>query len=251
MTDVHARPSRPLPAADDALLDELARHAADLVRPGVHCGITLREFRSLRTAGSSDLRVRRCDAVQQAERSGPGLAALDEHRVVVVAHTGRTRRWPAWRDAAVREGFRSAVAVPAPVGPGVDVAVELYDDTAAQWQREELRRATTFTVEVARVVALELEVARLRCLSEELFAGVSARDVMGQATGIVMAQRHCGPEEAMGVLRRAAEHRGIHLRDLATMIVAETTRSDQMRSVLYDEATVPRPAVVLPTHRLP
>jgi hypothetical protein len=242
-------PARPVPPAQDTLLDELAHHAGDLVRPGIQCGITLREFRTFRMAGSSDVRVRRCDASQQAEASGPGLTAVEENRVVVVPHVARTRRWAAWRETATREGFRTAVALPAPVGPGVDVAVELYDDTPTQWERDELRRAGAFAVEVARVVALELEVARLRCLTEELFAGVSARDVIGQATGIVMGRRGCGPEEALAVLRQAAEHRGIQLRDLATMIVSEAVRSDRIRASMLESEPVQPGALGMPAAR--
>lgn len=251
MTDLHTFTSRPVPMADDALLDSIAAQAGDLVRPGLQCAITLREFRSTRIAGSSDVTARRCEATAQAERSGPAQTALEESRVVVVAHTGRTRRWPAWRDTAVREGFRTAVALPAPVGRGVDVAVVLLDPAPAPWERDELRRATTFARQVARVVALELEVGRLRCLAEELFAGVSARDTIGQATGIVMAQRSCGPEEALGVLRGAAEHRGLQLRDLAAMIVAEMARADQIPPSLYTESPAPRDVVGTRAHRLP
>ncbi len=246
MTDVHASgphgPRQP-PRTDDELLDEIAGHAGDLIREGLECGVVLREFRSPRMAGTSDPRVRRCSAVELADRSGPGLTALEENRVVVVADIGRTRRWPLWRDTAVREGFRTAVALPAAVLPGIDVGIELYGDSTSSWQRPELRSAAAFAREVARVVGLELEVGRLRCLSEELFAAVSARDAIGQATGIVMAQRTCGPEEALGVLRRAAEHRGVMLRDLATMVVSEMMRSDAIRSSMFEETPPRRTAV--------
>ena len=250
-TDLHPIPDARVPAADDALLEPVARRAGELVRPGLSCGVVLREFRSVRLAGSSDVAARRCDAVQQSERSGPALTALDDGRVVVVAHTGRSRRWPAWRDAAVHEGFRTAVALATPAGRGVDVAVVLYDPVPAPWERTELGRAVAFTQQVAQVAALALEVRRLQCLTEELFAGVSARDAIGQATGIVMAQRGCGPEEALGVLRRAAEHRGVALRDLAAMIVSEMARADQIRSSMFDESPVPRESVGTQARRLP
>jgi ANTAR domain len=250
MTDLHASGLRPAPLVDEGLHDELCRSSADLVRDGLACGVVLREYRSPRMAGAGDVRVRRCVAAEQADRSGPGLTALEDDRVVVVADLTRTRRWPQWRDAAVREGFRTAVALPAPVASGIDVAVELYGSSAESWQRRELRAAATFAREVARVVALELEVARARCLTEELFAAVSARDAIGQATGIVMSQRGCGPEEALGVLRRAAEHRGVVLRDLAAMIVAEMARADTIRSSLFEETPAPREAVGTQARRL-
>jgi hypothetical protein len=252
MTDLHDPGPRSVPTTvpttDDALLDEVSRHAGALVRDGLECAVVLREFRSSRVAGTSDPRVRRCGAVEQADRSGPGLTAIEEDRVVVVAAIGRTRRWPSWRETAVREGFRTAVAVPAAVGPGVDAAVVLYGATDAPWQRHELRAAAAFACDVARLVALELEVGRLRCLSEELFAAVSARDVIGQATGIVMGQRSCGPEEALAVLRQAAEHRGIMLRDLATMLVSEMTRSDVIRAAMFADGPNRRTAVGTEAH---
>jgi hypothetical protein len=235
MTDTHAT-TRPVTADGGLMLDELARQAADLVRPGLACAVTLREFRCLRVAGASDPRVRRTGAVEQGEHAGPGLAALEEHRVVVMAEIGRTRRWPAWRDAAVSEGFQTAVTVPAPVSPGVDVAVELLGETPDPWQRDELRRAAAFAAQVARVVGLELEVARVRAVTEELYGALAARDTIGQATGIVMTQRTCGPEEALAVLRRAAEHRNLALRDVATMIVGDVARADQIGAAMFTEA---------------
>jgi ANTAR domain/GAF domain len=250
MTDLHIHGARPTAPTDDALLDELTHQARDLVRADVECGVVLREFRGLRLAGSSDVRVRRCGAMEQADRRGPGLTALEEDRVVVIADIRRTRRWPSWRDAALGQGFRTAVTLPAAVAPGIDAAVELLGATTESWQRTELRAAAAFARQVARVVALELEAARLQCLSEELFAALSARDAIGQAAGIVMAQRSCGPEEALGVLRSAAEHRGVVLRDLAAMVVSEMARSDAIRSSMFDETPAPREAVGTQARRL-
>jgi hypothetical protein len=249
MSDIRAM-TRPITPDGALMLDDLARQAADLVRPGLACAVTLREFRTLQVAGASDPRARRCGAVQQGEHAGPGLAALDEHRVVVMAEIARTRRWPAWRDAAAREGFRTAVAVPAPVCTGVEVAVELLDESPDPWQRDELRRAAAFAGQVARVAGLELEVARSRCVTEEFYSALGARDIIGQATGIVMAQRTCGPEEALAVLRRAAEHRNLALRDVATMIVGDVASADQIGAAMFTEAppsfvappAVPQPA---------
>jgi hypothetical protein len=250
MSDVHGV-TRPITPDGGLMLDDLARHAADLVRPGVACAVTLREFRTLRVAGASDRRARRAGAVQQAEHAGPGLGALEEHRVVVMAEIARTRRWPAWRDAAVREGFRTAVAVAAPVCSGVDVAVELLGETLDPWQRDELRRAAAFTAQVARVAALELEVERVRSVTEELYAALAARDTIGQATGIVMSQRTCGPEEALAVLRRAAEHRNLALRDVATMIVGDVARADQIGAAMFTDAPSSFAAAPPPAPRAP
>jgi hypothetical protein len=252
MSDIQAM-TRPTPDGG-LMLDDLSRQAADLVRPGLACAVTLREFRTLRVAGASDLRARRAGAVQQAEHAGPGLGALEEHRVVVMAEIGRTRRWPAWRDIAVREGFRTAVALPAPVSPGVDLAVELLGETPDPWQRDELRRAAAFAAQVARVAGLELEAARTRSVTEELYGALAARDTIGQATGIVMAQRTCGPEEALAVLRRAAEHRNLALRDVATMIVGDVARADQIGAAMFTEAPqsfVKQPSLVTATPAVP
>jgi hypothetical protein len=234
MTDIHAT-IRPTTPDGGLMLDAPAGEAADLVRPGLACVVTLREFRCLRVAGAGDVRARRAGAVEQGEHAGPGLAALEEQRVVVMAEIARTRRWPAWRDAAVREGFRTAVALPAPVSPGVDVAVELLGEDPYPWQRDELRRAAAFATQVARVAALELELARVRSVTEELYGALAARDTIGQATGIVMTQRTCGPEEALAVLRRAAEHRNLALRDVATMIVGGVAGADQIGAGMFSE----------------
>ncbi len=56
----------------------------------------------------------------------------------------------------------------------------------------------------------------------QLRAAVESRTVIGQATGIIMAQRRCGPEEALNVLVKISNDRNIKLREVARALVEAT-----------------------------
>jgi ANTAR domain len=50
-----------------------------------------------------------------------------------------------------------------------------------------------------------------------------AARVIEQAKGILMAQHHCGPEEAFGLLSRASQHANVKVRVLAERLVQQVT----------------------------
>ena len=57
-----------------------------------------------------------------------------------------------------------------------------------------------------------------------MLARLETMPVIEQAKGIIMAQSHCGDAEAFDILRRASQRSNVPVRELATRIVASTTR---------------------------
>jgi hypothetical protein len=56
-----------------------------------------------------------------------------------------------------------------------------------------------------------------------LLAEVAAMPVIEQATGIIMARRRCGPQEAAALLRQASGRAQLTVPELAAQIVEQTT----------------------------
>jgi AmiR/NasT family two-component response regulator len=56
----------------------------------------------------------------------------------------------------------------------------------------------------------------------QLHEAVESRTLIGQATGIIMAQRRCGPDQALKVLIKISNDRNIKLREVARVLVEAT-----------------------------
>jgi AmiR/NasT family two-component response regulator len=56
----------------------------------------------------------------------------------------------------------------------------------------------------------------------QLHDAIQSRTIIGQATGIIMARRRCGPDEALNVLVKISNDRNIKLREVARMLVEAT-----------------------------
>jgi len=212
-------------ASIEDYLEEFAQHAPEQIGAGTHCGITLRNRGHDRRAASSDARTARCDDVEVAAGAGPCITALDEKRTVMGTEIWQDDRWVEWRAAAVREGFRSAVALSASAGPGAAVALNLYSEEGGPWEPERLVRAAVFAEQVARVMALCIRISEQTVINGDLTAAMASRATIDQAIGVIMGQNRCSAEEAFAILRSASSHRNVKLRDVAVVVVQGITGS--------------------------
>jgi hypothetical protein len=151
---------------------------------------------------------------------------MDDLQVVVVPDLLDDARWPAWNKQARAVGFRSSAAVPADVGEGADIALNLYSDLVDPWDRDALVQADTYAQQVARTVGLCLQVARMAQRVEDMRAAVAARDVINQAVGAVMVTNGCTVEEALAVLHSASAHRNVDMVDVAASLVQGITGAE-------------------------
>lgn len=59
-----------------------------------------------------------------------------------------------------------------------------------------------------------------------LMARLATMPVIEQAKGIIIAQSHCGEDDAFDMLRRASQRSNVPVRDLAARIVAQAAQHD-------------------------
>lgn len=137
-------------------LDDYARGAADRLGPDTHCSITMRRHGTLSYVASSNERARRCDEVEVRVGEGPCVQAMEQLSGVLVPDLQPDVRWPAWREAAIAEGFRSSAALPAVVDDSTTVAINLYSDLVDPWAREPLVAMDVYIQEVAEVLRTRL-----------------------------------------------------------------------------------------------
>lgn len=135
-----------------AFLDAYAREAAERVGVPTECSIILRRHHLLEYVASSAPRAALCDAVEIESGEGPCVVAIQQLRGEIVPDVLLADLWPAWRDTAVDQGFRSAAALPAMVDSDTTIALNLYSDVLDPWDRDALVGMDRLVQEIAELI---------------------------------------------------------------------------------------------------
>jgi hypothetical protein len=194
-----------------------AMRAAAHFAPGTQASITLRHHGTILRAASSDERSARCDQVEALRGDGPCIAALDQRHPVVVDDIDALDRWADWRVQAAAEGFTGAVAMPAPVVPGIDVALNLYSGSTGPWGERALRDADESARRIAHAISLRVHLSGAPTPSVEPVP--TSPSVVEEAVGAVMHCNGCTAQEAMHILVSASRHRNVGLEEVAGTVL--------------------------------
>lgn len=170
---------------------------------------------------ATDDLVRRVEQLEVDVGTGPCLEALRDHAVVESNDLEHEQRWRDWSQGAASLGIRSILgyrlfAVDDSLG-ALDVfstRVDAFDDDA---RAAGLALAAHAAIAVANTVQSRKDLDRIEGLENAL----AARDVIGQAKGILMERHHLTADEAFAQIRSASQAGNIKVRDVAQH-VAET-----------------------------
>jgi hypothetical protein len=117
-------------------------------------------------------------------------------------------------------------------GPGDRLVEVMTRLDAARTEFDAQRRRYEEAMARLQVTLAQVRNGRSRreILHDSAFARLQARldtlPVIEQAKGIVMAERHCGPEDAFDLLRRASQRANVKVSVLAERIVERAAASD-------------------------
>jgi hypothetical protein len=75
---------------------------------------------------------------------------------VLVEDINRDIRWPAWRQAALTAGFRSAAALPAYVTDSVTVAFNMYSEQLDVWGARKFLDMDGYVQDLATAMQIDL-----------------------------------------------------------------------------------------------
>jgi hypothetical protein len=153
---------------------------------------------------------------------------MEHHRVQLVAQVGHESRWPEWSAQTAQEGLAWAVAVPASVAPGVELALTLCSRSADPWDAGLLVAADGYAQLLASSARRRLTAA----------GGVPAlrRDepadavTIERAVGAIMHTNGCSADEAHHILASASSHRNVPRRDVARQVLQALLEADQART---------------------
>jgi len=185
--------------------------------PGAkHAGITVVEGRSLRTCAATDEVVRVIDRIQYETGQGPCVDAARQHETLRLSDMAADDRWPEFRRRADGLGVRSMLSFQLYV-IGDDLgALNLYSDAVDAFTDESEYVGLMF----AAHAAVAMVGARRQF---EMNRAIAARDVIGQAKGILMERHRLTADRAFDLLIRASQQTNTKLTEIARALT-ETGR---------------------------
>lgn len=203
--------ARELQQDDDvyAVLSGIVQAALDLIPGTAHASISLVTGRKkVDSEVASGELPRQVDALQNSTGQGPCLDAAYQELVVRVPDLSREDRWPEFSRGAVKLGARSMLSFQLFVEGDRLGALNLYGAGPNAFDSE--------SEQVGLLVAAHAAVAfadsqKINQLGEALVA----RQLIGQAEGILMERYKLTAEQAFILLSRASSRSNIKLRDIA------------------------------------
>jgi GAF domain-containing protein len=206
-------------------LERVAELAGQAIPPVAAVAVTLLDHRRRPiTALWTDDKAPRIDQAQYEQDAGPCLAAYKERRIIRVDDVRMVRdQWPAFSQRAVEEGMLSTLSLPLVAGPETFGAFNLYARAPAALSAKDEADAELFATEASVVLANAAAYWTMSDLASGLQTAMDSRAQIEQAKGVLMASRHCTPEEAFQMMVQASQRNNEKLRVIAARIVTSQT----------------------------
>jgi len=213
--------SRVLLAAQTAAtaVDLVGVLAVEAIHGAVGAGVTLVDRDGKRSRAASHPLVLEADGLQYEFDAGPCLTAWRERRPVRIADLTTEDRWPEWTAAAAALGVRSMVSVPMVTQDRAIGAIKVYAAEAGVFDNDTDRVLGLFADQAAVLLANTQSIAEARELSATLTEALDDRDVVAQATGIMLAQGAVDVEAGFVMLMAAAHQSGLTIHQVSRDLV--------------------------------
>jgi transcriptional regulator with GAF, ATPase, and Fis domain len=192
-------------------LDRVVTLAVELVEGCESAGILVVRRGQVETVAATDDLVRAADRLQGRLGEGPCFdATRNKHEVYRIADlTAASERWPRFAPKARELGFGSMMGfLLYTEGQDNLGALDLYSPKPGAFGEDHEQLGWL----LASHAAVAWSSARH---AEHLHAAIDTRQVIGEATGIVMARYQMRESEAFARLVKASQNANIKLRDLA------------------------------------
>ncbi|PWR11613.1 histidine kinase [Micromonospora acroterricola] len=211
----------------EGVLQQVATLAKRTIAGVDEASVTLIRGRNAHTAAFTGELALSLDERQYEQGGGPCLDAAATHATVSVPDLTREQRWPHYTPAALDAGVRSSMSVGLPVHETVTGALNMYSTKPEAFDDEAILLAQTFSGYAAVALANAHLYDATATLAQHMQAAMEHRAVIEQAKGIVMAERHCTPDEAFTILSKLSQDTNRKLRDVASALVDNAHRSPQ------------------------
>jgi GAF domain-containing protein len=175
--------------------------------------IVLNPDGTLETMGGTQDWAEQADLAQFDTGTGPGVEAV-QGTVVVLAEDLRaaSERWPRWAPRAVGLGSAAVMSLQLFTTETLG-ALNLYSTTPRRYGSADLDIATTLAAHVSAAVVQARD-------EQNLWRAIEARNLIGQAQGMLMARYGLSAEKAFAVLRRHSNHSNVKVSAVAEQLVS-------------------------------
>lgn len=202
----------------DTILVSVGRIGVDVLEGWDAAGTTLVERNKATTYGRTDERVDKIDQFQYDTESGPCVEALDGQ----VKYFDGNDIKPAWRRFAEVAGdydIYSVVSFPLKFNGEVIGALNFYSTQRDALRPGQQQEGNAFAAQAAISLASAKQLHGLGLQVDQLREALQTRTMIGQATGILMAQEALSSDEAFQKLVQISQTSNIKLRDIAQRYV--------------------------------
>ncbi|MBO0863888.1 MAG: ANTAR domain-containing protein [Mycobacterium sp.] len=181
-------------------LKKIVVAAATQIAAVDHAGITAVPHRGvIRSLASSDGHVLVADNIQQRCLQGPCFELPRQHRICRMDDTATESRWPLFtHELLSRTPIRSMLSIQLFGHAEGGAALNLYADHANAFNDEAEEASLAFAAHAALAMELGRQQAALRGAPLE-------RDVIGQATGVLMERFNMDGQAALALLVQLSE----------------------------------------------
>ncbi len=197
-----------------------------------HAGISVVHRRGrIETVAASDRLVRELDELQYSLGEGPCVDAARDDDVVRVQHARHEERWPRFMPRAVQRGLRSQLGLRLYTESRTIGVLNLYSTTSDSITDEVEQMAELFSAYATTSLGRAQS-------AESLDNVIASRQVIGQATGIVMERYGLDEGRAFEYLLRVSSLANQKLRDIAREMV-DALNDEHPRDLVVDDALAP------------
>lgn len=208
----------PLPLA--SALQQVADLAASTFPGSVAVSVTLVEDGQASTVASTGTVAVDLDERQYAKGFGPCLDAALYGQTIVTDSADDRMPYRDFREVCRRAGVHQTLSAGLPVAHRVGGGLNLY--AVAPLDRPTVQLAETFAGYAAAALARTLAAVPTEGAADQLRAAMTARVLVEQAKGVLMARERCTEQEALRHLVQLAEGTTRSLRDVAADVVASS-----------------------------
>lgn len=200
----------------DEALALIVRTARDTIPGADHVTISLaRRGGDIETLAASDDFVRELDAVQYELGEGPCIDAIQQRERRTSHDLAHEDRWPRFAPWAVQAGVRS------------QMGLDLFDEgSSIGGLNVYAQQPSAFTDGASSVAMLfgaqASHVLGRRMRETQLTQALRTRQMIGQATGIVMARYQLSAERAFEFLTRVSQQGNVKLATVAAELIEQT-----------------------------
>jgi GAF domain-containing protein len=201
-------------------LDETVERILEFTVKTFGCGyagvILVHGGSRVETVAATDPVVAGLDAVQLEAGEGPDLELIADRHEVIIRDVREESRWPRWCEAVADAGIRSMLGSRLYTSQQVIGSLNLYDPEPGAFDGAD--------ADVAHMLARHAAVAVQHARGDEhLRKAVDARNLVGQAQGILMERFDIDADRAFEVLRRYSQHHNTKLHLVAQQLIDSRT----------------------------